>query len=108
MRIDVGTVAGTYFINTASLGSYPAFVVARERREPRLGKGLASALAVLEILRTDNPMPATPAKPSGRNAMRSAASSRRSRRQTLPYDDAKPDLETNACSRPIPSRPVPR
>jgi diacylglycerol kinase family enzyme/membrane-associated phospholipid phosphatase len=56
MRIDVGTVAGTYFINTASLGSYPAFVVARERRERRLGKGLASALAVLEILRTEDPM----------------------------------------------------
>jgi diacylglycerol kinase family enzyme/membrane-associated phospholipid phosphatase len=55
-RIDVGTVAGRYFINTAGVGSYPAFVAARERRQRRWGKGLASALAVVEILRTEQPL----------------------------------------------------
>jgi len=45
-----------FFINTSSLGSYPAYVAARERRERRWGKGPASTLAVLEILRTEKPL----------------------------------------------------
>jgi undecaprenyl-diphosphatase len=57
-RIDVGTAAGESFINTASLGAYPAFVAARERRQQRWGRGMASALAAAEILRTEQPLPA--------------------------------------------------
>ena len=55
MCIDLGTAAGEFFINTSSLGSYPAYVAARKRRERRWGKGTASTLAVLEILRTEKP-----------------------------------------------------
>jgi diacylglycerol kinase family enzyme len=39
MCIDVGTAAGEFFINTSSLGSYPAYVAARKRRERRWGRG---------------------------------------------------------------------
>jgi membrane-associated phospholipid phosphatase len=39
MCIDLGTAAGEFFINTSSLGSYPAYVAARARRERRWGKG---------------------------------------------------------------------
>src|SRR5690348_9108776 len=47
---------GEFFINTSRLGSYPAYVAARERRERRWGKGTASTLAVLEIWRTEKPL----------------------------------------------------
>ena len=78
IRIDVGTIreaaagAGTdsdyfagpgtpgalrhVFVNTASLGSYPSFVRARERVEARLGKRVAAAVAIGSVLRTEEPL----------------------------------------------------
>lgn len=44
------------FVNTASLGSYPSFVAARERLEPRLGKNLAAVVAIWRVLRTEEPL----------------------------------------------------
>jgi undecaprenyl-diphosphatase len=58
VRIDVGEVAGNLFLNTASLGSYPEFVAIRERREDRLGKPVAAALAVLSVWRRHEPLDA--------------------------------------------------
>jgi undecaprenyl-diphosphatase len=58
VRVDVGEAAGKPFLNTASLGSYPEFVAARERREDRLGKPIAAALAVLSVWRRHEPLAA--------------------------------------------------
>lgn len=63
VRVDVGTITDDetgyeeIFLNTASLGSYPSFVSAREQWEPRLGKGLAAVLAVF-LLRDEKPLEA--------------------------------------------------
>jgi len=56
VRIDVGEVDGKPFLNTASLGSYPEFVKRRERREGRLGKPLAAAVALVGVLRHCPPL----------------------------------------------------
>jgi undecaprenyl-diphosphatase len=65
VRVAVGTVSATgvdgepverIFLNTASVGRYPAFVAAREKWEGRLGKPIASLLAVREILRESEPL----------------------------------------------------
>jgi diacylglycerol kinase family enzyme/membrane-associated phospholipid phosphatase len=59
---DVGTITDgdtgseRLFVNTASLGSYPDFVAARERWESRLGNRLAAALAVVAVLRSERPL----------------------------------------------------
>lgn len=58
VRIDLGDVDGEIFLNTASLGSYPEFVKIRERWEGRLGKPLAAAVAVVQVLRTCPPLAA--------------------------------------------------
>lgn len=54
-RVDVGRIAGQPFLNTASLGSYPDLVDERERREERLGKWLAMAVATLIVMRRGTP-----------------------------------------------------
>ncbi|MCW2526857.1 MAG: bmrU [Pseudonocardiales bacterium] len=68
VRVAVGTVSATgtdgkaverYFLNTASVGRYPAFVAAREKWEGRLGKPVASLLAVRQILRESDPIDLT-------------------------------------------------
>jgi undecaprenyl-diphosphatase len=58
VRIDVGDVDGKLFLNTASLGSYPEFVRIRERWEHRLGKPLAAAWAISQVLRKCPPLAA--------------------------------------------------
>jgi len=64
IRVDVGTVRSAdgglcqVFVNTASLGSYPSFVAARQRWESRLGKALAAVLAIHVVLRDEQPLAA--------------------------------------------------
>jgi undecaprenyl-diphosphatase len=58
VSIDVGEVEGKLFLNTASLGSYPEFVKIRERWEGRLGKPLAAAWAISQVLRKCPPLAA--------------------------------------------------
>jgi diacylglycerol kinase family enzyme len=48
--------ASGLFLNTSSLGSYPAFVAIRERWEPRLGKPVAAAIALLVATRQQKPL----------------------------------------------------
>ncbi len=55
IRVDVGMLQGEPFINTASLGSYPEFVVMRERLERRIGKLPAMALAGFRAMITAEP-----------------------------------------------------
>ncbi|MFF1878797.1 phosphatase PAP2 family protein [Leifsonia sp. NPDC058230] len=43
-------------LNTASVGLYPEFVEARERRENRLGKPVAAAIAAFTIVRATDPL----------------------------------------------------
>ncbi|MCG5432093.1 phosphatase PAP2 family protein [Mycobacterium sp. MYCO198283] len=43
-------------VNTASIGAYPRYVELRERYERRIGKPLASAYALLRVLREDKPI----------------------------------------------------
>jgi diacylglycerol kinase family enzyme len=56
IRIDVGLAGERLFLNTSSLGSYPAFVAIRERWEPRLGKPVAAAIALLVATRQQKPL----------------------------------------------------
>lgn len=58
VRSDMAYAADAPFLNTASLGSYPAFVRIRERWERRLGKPIATALAMIIVLRTCPPLDA--------------------------------------------------
>nr|MBA3524112.1 hypothetical protein [Geodermatophilaceae bacterium] len=56
VAVDVATVGGTPFLNTASIGSYPEMVAERERLEPRLGKWPALAVAAYRVLKTQEPL----------------------------------------------------
>lgn len=56
MKVDVATVNGRLFLNTSSVGAYPAFVARRERWEGRLGKPLAAALALVRSAREEHPI----------------------------------------------------
>ena len=56
VAIDVGTIDGKPFLNTASFGAYAAFVDARERLESRLGKWAAAFVAAARVLRTVDPL----------------------------------------------------
>ena len=58
VSVDVGDVDGRLFLNTASLGSYPEFVRIRERWERRLGKPVAAAWAIGQVLRKCPPLAA--------------------------------------------------
>lgn len=51
VSVRVSRVAGEIFLNTASLGGYPAFVQVRERWQRRVGKPVAAALAVRRVRR---------------------------------------------------------
>lgn len=55
VEVDAATIDGRVFLNTASLGTYSAFVTARERLEARLGKWPATFLALARVLRTARP-----------------------------------------------------
>lgn len=54
--IDVATVAGRAFLNTASFGSYVELVDARERLEERIGKWPALLVALVRVLRHSEPI----------------------------------------------------
>jgi undecaprenyl-diphosphatase len=56
VRIDVGLAGERLFLNTASLGSYPAFVAIRERWQGRVGKPAAAAIALLSAARQQRPL----------------------------------------------------
>lgn len=56
-RVDVVRLNDdTTIVNTFSIGAYPTFVRFRERLEHKIGKPLASAYAVLHVLRHERPV----------------------------------------------------
>jgi undecaprenyl-diphosphatase len=55
VEVDVAAVNGTPFLNTASLGVYPAVVNRRDELSHRLGKWAAMAVAVGQVLRDATP-----------------------------------------------------
>ncbi|HUP76719.1 MAG TPA: phosphatase PAP2 family protein [Acidimicrobiales bacterium] len=57
--VDVGLIDGKPFLNTASFGAYAALVDMRESHEERLGKWLAMAVALINILRKATPVDVT-------------------------------------------------
>lgn len=59
VRVDVGVVNDGIFLNTASLGNYPAFVRYRERWEKRVGKPLAAAIATWLVIRHEEALEVT-------------------------------------------------
>jgi diacylglycerol kinase family enzyme/membrane-associated phospholipid phosphatase len=56
LRVDVGTVEDTVFVNTLSVGAYPEFVRIRERYQDRLGKPVAAVIAFLSVRRRARPV----------------------------------------------------
>jgi undecaprenyl-diphosphatase len=54
--IDVATIDGKVFLNTASFGSYVEFVDAREKLEGRIGKWAAVVVALIRVLRHSDPV----------------------------------------------------
>lgn len=54
--VDVGTIAGELFLNTASLGAYVDLVHAREKLEGRIGKWPAAAVSLAKVLRSCPPL----------------------------------------------------
>ena len=54
--IDVATVGGRAFLNTASFGSYVELVDAREQLEERIGKWPALVVALIRVLRHSEPI----------------------------------------------------
>jgi undecaprenyl-diphosphatase len=54
--VDVGTIDGQVFLNTASFGNYVALVDAREKLESRIGKWPAVVVALWRVLRKAEPV----------------------------------------------------
>jgi undecaprenyl-diphosphatase len=54
--LDVASIDGQPFLNTASFGAYSALVDARERLEARIGKWPALLVALAQVLRHDEPI----------------------------------------------------
>lgn len=54
--MDVATIDGKVFLNTASFGSYVELVDAREKLEDRMGKWPAVAVALFKVLRNSDPI----------------------------------------------------
>jgi len=54
VEVDVGTIDGRPFVNTASLGSYSKLVKAREEREATIGKWPALMVALVRVLREND------------------------------------------------------
>jgi diacylglycerol kinase family enzyme/membrane-associated phospholipid phosphatase len=59
VEVDVGTIDGRPFLNTASCGSYPKLVEAREALEGSIGKWAALGVALARVLRDDEPFEVT-------------------------------------------------
>ena len=57
--VDVAQLNGTPFLNTASIGVYPDFVAERDRRAHRLGKPLASLVALPHVFAKAEPQTLT-------------------------------------------------
>lgn len=57
--IDVATIDGQVFLNTASFGAYVEFVDARDKLERRIGKWPAMFVALLRVLRSYEPVNVT-------------------------------------------------
>lgn len=55
VKVDVGRMNDAVFLNTASIGSYPAFVHDRERREKKISKPLAAVVALRHTLHHTEP-----------------------------------------------------
>ncbi|MDQ1713079.1 MAG: hypothetical protein QOE45_2529 [Frankiaceae bacterium] len=58
LDMDVAEIDGRPFLNTASFGSYADLVDARERLENRIGKWPALLVALVTVLRRDEPVEA--------------------------------------------------
>jgi undecaprenyl-diphosphatase len=56
VQVDVASVNGTPFLNTASIGAYPEMVRRRNQLSGRLGKWLALTVAAAEVLRRGEPV----------------------------------------------------
>jgi diacylglycerol kinase family enzyme/membrane-associated phospholipid phosphatase len=62
IRVDLGTITeaetgeSRVFLNTASLGSYPSFVTARNSWESRFPRPVAAAAAIWTVLRSERPL----------------------------------------------------
>ena len=56
VRVDVAEVNGTPFLNTASIGAYPAMVARRDELKGRLGRWLALTVAAAQVLRVAEPV----------------------------------------------------
>lgn len=56
--VDAGTGGAGIFLNNASVGGYPQVVAIREQLERRLGKWPALAIALVRVLRRDQPIQA--------------------------------------------------
>lgn len=54
--VDVGTIDGRPFLNTASFGGYVELVDAREKLESRIGKWPAVVVALFRVLRRSDPV----------------------------------------------------
>lgn len=59
VAVDVGSIDGHPFVNTASLGSYSKLVEARERYEASIGKWPALLVALVRVLRECDPLEIT-------------------------------------------------
>jgi diacylglycerol kinase family enzyme/membrane-associated phospholipid phosphatase len=56
IAIDVATIDGKVFLNTASFGAYTELVDAREKLEGRIGKWPAVVVALFRVLRSSKPI----------------------------------------------------
>jgi diacylglycerol kinase family enzyme len=56
IAMDVATIDGKAFLNTASFGSYAELVDAREKLESRIGKWPAVLVAMIRVLRHGDPI----------------------------------------------------
>lgn len=56
VEMDVAEIDGRPFVNTASFGAYAALVDARERLESRIGKWPALVVALVTVLRRNDPV----------------------------------------------------
>ncbi|MCW2602186.1 MAG: superfamily protein [Pseudonocardiales bacterium] len=106
VRVDVGLVNDRIFLNTASLGSYPAFVRCRERWEARVGKPIAAVIATWLVMRREEALEVTIDGRRRRVAMVFVGSGRYQPAGYLPrgrnqLDDGLLDIRLVDAGRPI-------
>lgn len=56
VSVELATVGGVPFVNTASIGSYPEMVRRRDELTGRVGKWLAMAIAAADVLHRQQPL----------------------------------------------------